>query len=177
MYIWNLESGIGEPVCREGMETQTDTRLVGSREWERAGQAERAAWNMHITICKVDGQWAFALWHRKLKPVLCDNLEDEVGGGREVQQGGDICILWLIHVTVRQKPTQHQKAVILQLKKKLAYLDLSLEYHYPLVLTLFLLISGPESAEFLSWRLWNLRGKRYHFYSQKLPFEEAGITQ
>lgn len=63
------------------------------------------------------------------------------------------------------------------IKKKLAYLDLSLEYHYPLVLTLFLLISGPESAEFLSWRLWNLRGKRYHFYSQKLPFEEAGITQ
>ena len=43
MYIWNLESGIGEPVCREGMETQTDTRLVGTREWERAGQAERAA--------------------------------------------------------------------------------------------------------------------------------------
>ena len=26
--------------------------------------------------------------------VLCDNLEgqDEVGGGREVQEGGDICV-------------------------------------------------------------------------------------
>ena len=56
------------------------------------------------------------------------------------------------------------KAISLQLKKKLAYLDLSLEYHYPLVLTLFLLISGPESAEFLSWRLWNLRGKRERTY-------------
>ena len=24
--------------------------------------------------------------------MLCDNLEDEVGGGREVQEWGDICI-------------------------------------------------------------------------------------
>ena len=24
--------------------------------------------------------------------MLCDNLEDGVGGGREVQEGGDICI-------------------------------------------------------------------------------------
>ena len=24
--------------------------------------------------------------------MLCDNLEDGVGGGREVHEGGDICI-------------------------------------------------------------------------------------
>ena len=32
---------------------------------------------------------------QELKTGLCDNLEwwDEVGGGREVQEGGDICIL------------------------------------------------------------------------------------
>ena len=55
--------------------------------------------------------------------MLCDNLEglDGMGGGREVQQGGDLCIpcvytLWLIHVDVWQKPTQHCEAVILQLK-------------------------------------------------------------
>ena len=24
--------------------------------------------------------------------MLCDNLEDRVGGGREVQEGGDICM-------------------------------------------------------------------------------------
>ena len=31
---------------------------------------------------------------RKLKPGLCDNLEvwDGVGGGTEVQEGGDMCI-------------------------------------------------------------------------------------
>ena len=50
--------------------------------------------------------------------MLCDKLDgwDGVGGEREVQEGGDICILWLIHGDVRQKPTQHCKAIILQLE-------------------------------------------------------------
>ena len=36
-----------------------------------------------------------AVQHRELNPVLCDELEgwDGVGGGREVQEGGDIWIL------------------------------------------------------------------------------------
>ena len=48
----------------------------------------------YITICKIDSQWKFAVWLRKLKPGLCINLEewDGVGNGREVQKGGDICI-------------------------------------------------------------------------------------
>ena len=31
--------------------------------------------------------------------MLCDNLEgrDRVGGGREVQEGGDICIVIVVH--------------------------------------------------------------------------------
>ena len=37
-------------------------------------------------------------------------------GGREFQEGGDICIPMVIHADVRQKPT-HYKAIILQLKK------------------------------------------------------------
>ena len=55
--------------------------------------------------------------HRELNPVLCDNLEgwDKVGGV-EVQEGGDIRIFWPIHIAIWQKPTQHWKAVILQLK-------------------------------------------------------------
>ena len=40
----------------------------------------------------------------------------KAGGGMETQEGGDICILKLIHVVVQQKPTQHCKAIILQLK-------------------------------------------------------------
>ena len=42
----------------------------------------------------------------------------KAGGGMETQEGGDICILKLIHVVVQQKPTQHCKAIILQLKIK-----------------------------------------------------------
>ena len=39
-------------------------------------------------------QWEFAVRLRKLKPGLCDKQErwHGVGGGKEVQEEGDICI-------------------------------------------------------------------------------------
>ena len=48
----------------------------------------------YITICKIDSQWEFAVWLRKLKPGLSINIEEwnGEGDGREVQKGGDICI-------------------------------------------------------------------------------------
>ena len=48
----------------------------------------------YITICKIDSQWEFDVWLRKLKQGLCINLEgwNEERDGREVQQGEDICI-------------------------------------------------------------------------------------
>ena len=46
--------------------------------------------------------------------MLCDDPEE---WGR-VQEGGDYVYLWLTHVDVWQKPTQHYKAIILQLKIK-----------------------------------------------------------
>ena len=48
----------------------------------------------YITICKIDSQWEFAVWLRKLKEGLCINLEgrDGEGDGREFQKGGDIFI-------------------------------------------------------------------------------------
>ena len=50
--------------------------------------------------------------------MLCEDLErwDGVEGGNEVQEGGNVCILWLIHVALWQKPTRHCKAIIIQLK-------------------------------------------------------------
>ena len=55
-----------------------------------------------ITICKIASKWEFAVWLRKLKQGLFINLEgwDGEGDGREVQKGGDIVYLWLIHVAV-----------------------------------------------------------------------------
>ena len=42
----------------------------------------------------VNSQWEFAVWLRKLEQGLCINLEgwDGEDDGREVLQGGDICI-------------------------------------------------------------------------------------
>ena len=48
----------------------------------------------YITICKIHSQREFALCLREFKRGLCINLEgfDGEGDGREVQEGGDICI-------------------------------------------------------------------------------------
>ena len=49
----------------------------------------------YITICKIDSQWEFAVWLRKLNQGLCINLEGwhgEGDAGREFQNGWDICI-------------------------------------------------------------------------------------
>ena len=55
--------------------------------------------------------------------MLCDSLEG--GMGREVRalfrREGTYVYLWLIHVDVWQKPTQHRKVIILQLKIKLNF--------------------------------------------------------
>ena len=47
--------------------------------------------------------------------VLCDSLEGREVGGR-LKREGTCVYLWLIHVDVWQKPTQHCKAIIVQLK-------------------------------------------------------------
>ena len=45
--------------------------------------------------------------------MLCEELEGWEGGAR-----GDVCILWLIHIVVWQKSTQHCKAIILQITEE-----------------------------------------------------------
>ena len=57
------------------------------------GWTERAALK-YVRYHMQNGQWEFALYHKELKAVPCDNLEwgDGMGGGREVQEGGDIGI-------------------------------------------------------------------------------------
>ena len=48
----------------------------------------------YTTICKIDSQWEFAVWLRKLKQGLCINQEgwDWEGDEKKVRKGGDICI-------------------------------------------------------------------------------------
>ena len=80
------------------------------REWtyghgERGGEGEMYGKNnmeTYITICKIDSQWEFAVWFRKLKQGLSINLEgrDGEGSGRELQKEVIYVHLWLIHVKV-----------------------------------------------------------------------------
>ena len=63
----------------------------------RGGEGEmygKSIMETYIVISKIDSQWEFAVWLRKLKQGFCINLErwDGVGGGREVQKGRDLCI-------------------------------------------------------------------------------------
>ena len=76
-------------------ETDIENRLTDIGE--RGGDSEmygKSDTETYITIYKIDSQWEFALWLRKLKQRLCINLEgwDGEGDGRKVQEGGDICI-------------------------------------------------------------------------------------
>ena len=72
---------------------------------ERGGEGEmygKSHLETYITLCKIDSQWEFAVYLRKLKQGLCINLEgwDREGNGREVQKGGGICIPMADYVEV-----------------------------------------------------------------------------
>ena len=58
---------------------------------ERVRQIERVAWKHILPYVIANGN---LLNDSELKLVISDNLEewDGVGGGRKVQEGGDICI-------------------------------------------------------------------------------------
>jgi len=48
----------------------------------------------YITVCKIDSQWEFTVWLRKLKQGLCINLKwwTGEGDGMKVQKGREICV-------------------------------------------------------------------------------------
>ena len=52
---------------------------------ERGGKGEmygKSNMESYITICKIDSQWEFPVWLRKIKQGLCINLEGWDAGGR-----------------------------------------------------------------------------------------------
>ena len=49
-------------------------------------------WNIYITICKIDSQWEFVLWCMELKPNALWQPRGMGWSGKEVQEGGDLCI-------------------------------------------------------------------------------------
>ena len=59
-------------------ETDIENRLIDTGE--RGGEGElygESNMETYITICKIDSQWEFSVWLRKLKQGLCINLFKE----------------------------------------------------------------------------------------------------
>ena len=54
----------------------------------------KSSMGAYITIYKIDSQWEFAVWLRKLKHGFCINLAEwgGEGDGRELQKEWHICI-------------------------------------------------------------------------------------
>ena len=72
-----------------GQQWRNGHRELTYRHGERGGEGEmygKSNMETYITICKIDSQWEFAVWLRKLKKGLCISLEVWNGerDGREV---------------------------------------------------------------------------------------------
>ena len=88
---------------------------------DRGGEGEMygdSNMETYSTICKIDSQWEFSVWLRKLKQGLCINLEgwDGEGDGREVEEGGGLCVPMtdlgsLVAQTVKWLPTMWETRV------------------------------------------------------------------
>ena len=68
-YIYRIEkNGTERFIFRAGMEKQIGNRLMDmGRGEERVRCMKRVTWETYITICKIDSQWEFAVWLKKLK--------------------------------------------------------------------------------------------------------------
>ena len=92
--------GIWKNITEEFIYRATMEKLIYRIDlWtgERGGEGKmyrKSNMDTYTTICRIDSQWKFAVWLRKLKQGLCINLEgwDGEGDGKEFQKGGDICI-------------------------------------------------------------------------------------
>ena len=87
------------------------------REEDSVRCMERVTWKTYITICKIDSQWEFSVWLRKLNKGSVGKL-NKGGIGQEMgerfKREGISVFLWLIHVEVWQKTTKFCKAIIFQ---------------------------------------------------------------
>ena len=83
-------------------ETDIENRLMDMGRGEERERYGKRNMETCIATCKIDSQWEFAVWLRKVKQGLFINLEewDGEGDGRELLKGGVCIYLWLIHVEV-----------------------------------------------------------------------------
>ena len=96
MHIYGIQKdGTKEFICKVAMEKQT--QRPDSQTWGESGEGEMygdSNMETYITMCKIDSQREFAVCLRKLRQGFCITLEGCDGEvyGRDIQEGGDICI-------------------------------------------------------------------------------------
>ena len=84
--MWNVEKWYRRLYLRGSSgEIDIKNRLIDMGRGEESVRCmERVTWK-HITICKIDSRWEFAVWLRKLKRGLYQSRE--VGWGRRWEGG------------------------------------------------------------------------------------------
>ena len=99
-------------------ETDIENRIRNMRREEDRVMYEESNMEAYTTMYKIDSQHEFAVCLRELKQGLYIKPKGVGwgGNGREVQEGGDICILLVDSCS--QKKTKFCKAIILQIKNK-----------------------------------------------------------
>ena len=111
---------------------------------------------MYITKCKIDSQQDFAIRHNR-----CSVTASWVTY---------VCLRWLIHVAVRQKPAQHCKTIMLQLKRNEGSLLCSLLYLKWITKMSYCIAQGTLLS--VTWQLgWERSGGEWiHAYVWLSPF-------
>ena len=115
-YIWNLERWYWGTYLQDSKEdADIENRLLNTEGEGKGGINWESSTETYITICKIDrGNLLYD--SGSSNPVLFDNLVRWDGVGGRLKKERTYVYLWLIHLDVWQKPTQHCKAIILQLK-------------------------------------------------------------
>ena len=83
---------------------------------ERGGEGEmygKSNMETYSTICKIDSQWEFAVWLRKLKHGPCINLEGWEG---RFKREGIYVYLWLIMLRFDRKQQNSVKQLFFNKK-------------------------------------------------------------
>ena len=133
---------------RAAMENRYREQTYGHRggeegEGEIYGESNTETYN---TICKIDSQWEFAVWHRELNRGSVTRRWDGEGDEREVWEGEDMVVPMGWFLLMHDRITKFCKAIILQLKKinevakKLylisVYFNLNINIHKELMTTM-----------------------------------------
>ena len=124
-YIWNLEKWLLMNLS-SGQEWRHRCRewacgpSCGRRRWDQLGEWHG---NTHTATCEAGSWWEAAAEPRQLSSVLCDDLG--VGWGRWWEGGSrargymyTYDWVMILYGRKQHKPTQHCKAIIVQLKKR-----------------------------------------------------------